>query len=294
MCSRSIPSRQDPFRGPSVEGDPPHHATHRAPCSQCMPASRTVLVGHLGRERHAHWIPAVQFSLRVDCVDGGHTQEPLLLLGCLVSCPGLPRFPGHAMASEKGSLFRPHEPAFRTQYAELKKRIRSTEFLLPGSPGTLVKRSTTERSYWYRAYQEATGKRAKDFVCRDSDKDRYEQAVGALEFAKWMGTQVRTLRKLQFQVTDKGVACVLVELPNSRLLVAGLCVVGTRGYMTWLNELGPCAVTARTQGIDLTACQGVKLAAPKSFLDVMAGTNLGFHPVPGLSHGLSYGACSAE
>ncbi|WP_325481789.1 GSU2403 family nucleotidyltransferase fold protein [Piscinibacter sp.] len=185
----------------------------------------------------------------------------------------------------KGPLFRLHELAFRTQYAELKERASSTEFLLPGSPGTLVKRSATGRSYWYRAYQEATGKQVEDLVCRDTDENRYEQAVGAVAFAKWMGAQVRILRKLEFQVADKGVARVLVELHNTKLLADGLCVVGTLGYMAWLNELGARAVTARTQDIDLAASQSLKLAAPASFLDVIAGTKLGFHPVPGLTPG---------
>lgn len=187
------------------------------------------------------------------------------------------------MAATNGPLFRPLELAYRTQYAEIKERARSVEHILPGSPGTLVKRSATGRSYWYRAYQEATGKQVEDLVCRDTDEQRHEQAVGAVEFAKWMGVQVRTLRKLEFQVADKGVGRVLVELHNTKLLEAGLCVVGTLGYMAWLNELGARAVTARTQDIDLAARQSLKLAAPTSFLEVMAGTKLGFHAVPGLS-----------
>ena len=67
-------------------------------------------------------------------------------------------------------MFRLHELAFRTQYAELKERVRSTERLLRGTPGTLVKRSGTGRSYWYRAYQGAAGKQVEDIVCRDTDE----------------------------------------------------------------------------------------------------------------------------
>ena len=201
-----------------------------------------------------------------------HTQDFIKILGIF-------------MAAMNSPLFRPIELAYRTQYAELKERARSTATILPGSPGTLVKRSATGRSYWYRAYQEATGRQVEDLVGRDTDAQGYEQAVGAVAFARWMGVQVRTLRKLEFQVADKGVGRVLVELYNTRLLDAGLCVVGTLGYMAWLNELGACAVTARTQDIDLAARQGLKLAAPTSFLDVMARTNLDFHAVPGLSPG---------
>lgn len=187
------------------------------------------------------------------------------------------------MQTTKGPLFRLHELAFRTQYAELKERARSTPQLLPGTPGTLVKRSATGRSYWYRAYQGPAGKQVEDLVCRDTDEVRYAQACDELEFAKWVTTQVRDLRKLEFQVADKAVAHVLVELHNAGLLAAGLCVVGTLGYMAWLNELGARVVTARTQDIDLAARQSLKLAAPKSFLEVLQGTKMGFHPVPGLS-----------
>lgn len=183
----------------------------------------------------------------------------------------------------KGPPHRLHELAFRTQYAELKERARATNFLLPGTPGTLVKRSGTGRTYWYRAYQEASGKQAEDLICRDADEERYAQAADEVQFAKWMAIQVRNLRKLEFQVADKSVARVLVELHNAKLLDAGLCVVGTLGYMAWLNDLGVRAVTARTQDIDLAARQNLKLAAPTSFLEVLAGTKLGFHPIPGLS-----------
>lgn len=183
----------------------------------------------------------------------------------------------------KGPLFRLHELAFRTQYAELKERVRSTDRLLPGTAGTLVKRGATGRSYWYRAYQGAAGKQVEDLVCRDTDDVRYAQARDEVEFAKWVGTQVRTLRKLEFQVADKEVAGVLVELYNSGLLGAGLCVVGTLAYMAWLNELGARAVTARTQDIDLAARQDLKLAVPKSFIEVLERTKMGFCRVPGLS-----------
>ena len=74
------------------------------------------------------------------------------------------------MSTTKAPLFRLHELAFRTQYAELKERVRSTERLLRGTPGTLVKRSGTGRSYWYRAYQGAAGKQVEDIVCRDTDE----------------------------------------------------------------------------------------------------------------------------
>ena len=186
------------------------------------------------------------------------------------------------MNTMKGPAFRLHELAFRTQYAELKERVRSTPQLLPGTPGTLVKREGTGRAYWYRVYQGATGKQLESLVCRDADEATLAQASDQLDFSKWVGTQVRTLRKLDFQVADKGVALVLVELHNAGLLGAGLCLVGTLGYMAMLNELGASAVTARTLDIDLATGLRLKLAAPQSYLEVLGATKMGFLPVPGL------------
>ena len=49
-------------------------------------------------------------------------------------------------------LFRQHELAFRTQYAEVKERVRAQGQLLPGSAGTLVLRTGTGYGYWYRVF----------------------------------------------------------------------------------------------------------------------------------------------
>jgi hypothetical protein len=47
-------------------------------------------------------------------------------------------------------LYRPQELSFRTQYAEVKERIRAAGRLLPGTPGRLVLRTGTGYGYWYR------------------------------------------------------------------------------------------------------------------------------------------------
>jgi hypothetical protein len=186
------------------------------------------------------------------------------------------------MAAPKALLYQSHELAFRTQYAELKERTRAMTSLLPGTPGTLVKRTGTGRAYWYRVYKDASGGQVEDLIGREDDEQKLLDARADLEFAQWAVSQVRNLRKLEFQVADKGVASVLVELHNRGLLADGLVVVGTLAYMAWLNELGARAVSARTQDIDLAARQRLKLAAPQSFLETIQGTRLSFTPVPGM------------
>jgi hypothetical protein len=76
---------------------------------------------------------------------------------------------------------------------------------------------------------------------------------------------------------------VLVELHNRHVFEAGLIVVGTLAYMSWLNEYGAIATAARTQDIDLARGKTLKLAATLPFLSSMMATQLPFHQIPGLS-----------
>jgi hypothetical protein len=180
------------------------------------------------------------------------------------------------------SLYRLHELSFRTQYAELKERSLAAGALLPGTPGRLVLRSGTGYGYWYRGYYSVPGQELEDIVCKDGNEDLLQAARERIAFADWMARQVRDLRKLGFQVADKGVARVLVEFYNAGLFTDGLVMVGTLAYMAWLNELGARSVAARTQDIDLARRQKLKLAAPTSFLGTIAATKLKFVPVPGM------------
>ena len=179
-------------------------------------------------------------------------------------------------------LFRLHELAFRTQYAELKERTLATGSLLPGTPGSLVVRSGTGHSYWYRVYYPVPGKQSETLVCKDKNRQSLQDMQDQMAFAGWSAAQISALRKLEFQVGDKSVARVLVELHNCGAFAAGLVLVGTLGFMAWLNELGVIAVSARTLDIDLARRQQLKLASPLSFLSTLQATGLPFVPVPGL------------
>ncbi len=179
-------------------------------------------------------------------------------------------------------LFREHELAFRTQYAELKERTLAAGRLLPGTPGTLALRTGSGYPYWYRVYYPVPGKQSEELVCKEGDEEALQAMRERMACSEWTASQVSALRKLGFQVADKLVARVLVELHNCGAFAAGLVLVGTLGYMAWLNELGAIAVSARTQDIDLARRQQLKLAAPLSFLAALQATGLPFAAVPGL------------
>ena len=179
-------------------------------------------------------------------------------------------------------LYREHELAFRTQYAELKERSLAAGVLLPGTPGSLIKRAGTGYPYWYRVFYPVPGKASEELIGKDGDEPALNAMRERMAFSGWVSIQVSALRKLGFQVADKGTARVLVELHNRQVFEAGMVLVGTLSYMAWLNELGAIAVSARTLDIDLARRQALRLAAPLPFLDAMHATSLPFVSVPGL------------
>ena len=154
--------------------------------------------------------------------------------------------------------------------------------LLPGTPGSLALRKGTGHAYWYRVFYPVPGKTEEKFVCNEKDTEQLESIRQQMAYHEWAAKQVSNLRKLGFQVADKSVARVLVELHNRQAFDAGLVLVGTLAFMAWLNELGGMTVAARTQDVDIARGQRLKLAAPLPFLETIKATGLPFVPVPGL------------
>lgn len=179
-------------------------------------------------------------------------------------------------------LYRTHDLAWRTACAELKERIRAEGPLLPGTPGTLYRREGTGRAYWYRVYYAIPGVQAEDLVGPVQDTAAHATMAARIAEAQGVAEQVVRLRKLGFQVADKAVARVLIELHNRALFTAGLVLTGTLAYMAWLNELGIVTAAARTMDIDLARRATLELAAPVALGDALRATRLPFVTVPGM------------
>jgi hypothetical protein len=192
------------------------------------------------------------------------------------------------MPRATGTTSRPLYASFEgpvgTLYAELVERARTESCLLPGTPGSLALRERPGfGSYWYRRHYDSPGTpQAEDFVCKEGDLETYEAMRRRIEAAEWSQQQVRNLRHLGMQVAGKDAARVLVEMHNRELFNAGLVMVGTLAFMSWLNELGVKAVASRTQDIDLARRQRLKLVAPISFLEAVKATKLGFFAIPSI------------
>ena len=181
------------------------------------------------------------------------------------------------------SLYAAFEGPVSTLYAELVERSRFEGQLLLGTPGSLALRERPgSRSYWYRRYYSLPKlPQVEDFVCTKQDQAAHDAMSGRIESAAWSQEQVRMLRTLGMQVADKDAALVLVDTHNCGLFAAGVVLVGTLAYTTWLNEFGVRAVNSRTRDIDLGRRHVPKLATPVSFMEAVQATKLDFSSVPG-------------
>lgn len=167
---------------------------------------------------------------------------------------------------ETKPLYRRHEAAFCTQYRELKERTLTAGALLPGTPGTLHRRSGTGYGYWYRVYYPTPGIQAETLVGREDDSAAETGMRQRMAFAIWSNRQVVNLRKLGFQVADKTIARVLVELHNRGAFAAGLVALGPLARMAWLNELGAQIRTPREPANSSSLPPALQLGLPRALL----------------------------
>jgi hypothetical protein len=174
-------------------------------------------------------------------------------------------------------LYRLHESAIRALYAEVKNRANASGELLPGTPGTLVKRAGTGHEYWYRSYYPAPRKRSEQFVGTVTNTAAYEAMQSRIALSEWTTKQVAALSKFGYQVADKVIAGVLVELRNRKIFDAGLVVVGALAYLSWLNEYGAATATVKVHHhLELARRQPLKLEMPPAFLATLQATQLPF------------------
>jgi len=173
-------------------------------------------------------------------------------------------------------LFHRHEALYCAQYRVLKERSLTPEALLVGTPGTLHQRNGTGYAYCYRVYYPVPGIQAETLVGRADDRVVLAHMRQRMEAAEWMARQVGALRKAGFQVADKRMARLLVELHNLGAFSAGLIVLGELALQAWLNELG---ALLRSRRGTASASATLHLGVQPSFLDLPVAPRLPFVPV---------------
>jgi hypothetical protein len=181
-------------------------------------------------------------------------------------------------------LYRLQEAAIRSLYTEVKERAFSVAQLLPGTPGSLVKRSGTGHEYWYRSYYPSPRKRSEQFVGTVSNSEAYENMQVRIAHSDWTAKQVAALSKLGYLVADKRVAGVLVELHNRGLFRAGLLVTGSLAYQSWLNEYGAVVPGLKTPNhLELSRREPLRLPTGAPFASILQATQLPVAQIPSAS-----------
>jgi hypothetical protein len=172
-------------------------------------------------------------------------------------------------------LYDLQEAAIRSLYTEVKERARGVAELLPGTPGTLVKRAGTGHEYWYRSYYPVPRKRSEQFVGTVGNAAAYEHMQSRIAHSDWTCKQVAVLSKFGYLVADKLVAGVLVEMHNRGVFRAGMVISGALAYATWLNEFGAIAPIPETpEHLELARRQPLKLPIAATFDSIMQATQL--------------------
>jgi hypothetical protein len=183
-----------------------------------------------------------------------------------------------------GLLYRLQEAAIRSLYTEVKERAKGVSELLPGTPGTLVKRAGTGHEYWYRSYYPVPRKRSEQFVSTVSNAAAFEAMQSRIAYSEWTSKQVAALSKFGYLVADKLSASVLVEWHNRGVFSSGMVVAGSLAYASWLNEYGAIAPALKTQEhVELARRQPLKLPTAATFAAIMQATQLPFTEIPGAS-----------
>lgn len=182
-------------------------------------------------------------------------------------------------------LYRLQEAAIRSLYTEVKERALSVAELLPGTPGSLVKRSGTGHEYWYRSYYPAPRKRSEHFVSTISNSAAYQTMQSRIEHSDWTSKQVAALSKLGYLVADKRIAAVLVEMHNRGLFRAGMVVCGNLAYASWFNEYGAVAAPAikPQDHLELSRREPLKLPTVSPLASILQATQLPFAEIPAAS-----------
>lgn len=193
-------------------------------------------------------------------------------------------------------LYRLHPQAPRTRYTDLKTRASAAGELLRGTPGGVFKRAGTGHEYWYRVYYPVPGKQAEEFIAPAHDKGAHKAMLTRISAAQRILEQVRRLKQAGYQVADKAIASVLIELHNSGLFKAGLVLVGTLAYMGWLNEHGARATGAQALDVDIARADRLKLDDPVSLLESFARIHVPATPVrgPHAAHTINLGLPGKE
>lgn len=180
------------------------------------------------------------------------------------------------------SLFTAHPLALETAYSELKRQASEQTLLLAGTPGSVGPREVAGRSFLYRQFYDAAGKKRADYLGRADDpavQERADLVREAITITLGLLEQARFLARQGYVRADTPSTAVVTAAARRGLFQHGAVLIGSHAYGVVLNELGVKAPAFRTADVDLA--RGPALSTSVAFAEVLAESLIPLTPVLG-------------
>jgi hypothetical protein len=183
------------------------------------------------------------------------------------------------------SLFTRHPLALQTAFSDLERRALEQAFLLAGTPGSVSVRSVSGRSFYYRQFYDAQGKKAAEYlgaVGAQPAEERASQVRSAIAVVQQLVKEGRMLAQTGYVRTEPRAAAILGALANRAFFRAGGVLVGSHAYGALLNQLGVRAAAFATEDVDVARDQPLELAlaADVTFESILAESTVPLLAVP--------------
>jgi hypothetical protein len=184
-------------------------------------------------------------------------------------------------------LFTRHSTLLQTAYSELKRRALEQPAVLAGTPGSVGVRIVSGRSFYYRQFYDALGKKRAEYIGPTEEASAQARAQlmrEAVELASVLVKEARVLARDGYVRVDPRTGAVLAALANRNVFRGGAVLVGSHAHGVLLNEVGIRGPAFRTQDVDVGrgGPLAVDLGPGESFESVLAESFVPLLPVPGL------------
>ena len=146
---------------------------------------------------------------------------------------------------------------------------------------------STGKSFLYRQFYDAEGKKAADYIGPVSSPEAASRAQALREEIVRTSALVKDVRLLAqrgYVRVDGRTRAILAACANRGLFRAGATPVGSHAYGILLNELGVTAAAFFTEDVDIARAQRLELAGDKDadFAKILDESTVALRPVPSL------------
>ena len=183
------------------------------------------------------------------------------------------------------ALFSRHSVGLQTIYSDLKRRASEQAIVLVGTPGSVGEREVRGKSFLYRQYYDARGKKTADYLGPADDAGALERANAvreAIDVTNALLGDARLLAREGYVRVDSRTNAIVASLARHGLFRAGAMLVGSHAFGALLNDMGIKSGAHLTEDIDVARLNPLKLAAERaSFAKMLEDSTVPLSPILG-------------